>query len=172
MELSSDQELSVDAIACGNKEILGYWKADMLGGLMFRPFLHWWDKSLVGILQSPFSDVGSETGPDESDDANDDDEQEETEQSSVVTKSKRGTEMRFVGLDVSQTLGTAFWTTIKVVLSCSRCKNHQEIELKEERYMCKYSYTYRMCKYSNLPYVQGFFHTEGGSSPPLSDGVE
>lgn len=135
VELPADQELSRDAITCGNMEIMDYWQTAMLGGLMFRPFLHWWDKNLVELLQSQFSDVGSENSSEEDDSYDDDggDVEQKTEQSTAVTKSKRGTEIRFVGLDVSQTLGTAFWTTIKVVLSCSRCKNHQEIELKEER---------------------------------------
>ena len=128
VELSAAQELSADAIACANEEILGYWQADMLGGLMFRPFLHWWDKNLVGILQSYIL-----SSDDDENDDDDDPEEEEVEQTRISTKSKKGTEIRFVGLDMSQTLGTAFWTAIKVVLSCSRCKNHQEIELKEDR---------------------------------------
>lgn len=149
MELSSDQKLDPEVIRCGNEAIRDYWKPDMIGGLMFRPFLRWWDKSLVEILQSPFSEaeITSSTGEDDNEeeegdnceDDNYDVSDQRAEESQPSVKSKRGTEIRLVGLDISQTLGTAFWSTIKTVLSCSRCKNQQEIEVKEEKYVCLYN---------------------------------
>ena len=138
VKLSSSQELASEAVAGGNKAIEHYWKPSMLGQLMFRPFLHWWDKNLVELLQTPFSKTditNSEEGCSDTN-SNSDDEGEEDyfeENLQPLVKSKRGTEIRFIGLDVSQSLGTAFWTTVKVVLSCGRCKNHQETEAKEER---------------------------------------
>lgn len=133
----SDQEMDPEVVAHGNEAIKDYWNSDMLGGLMFRPFLRWWDNNLVEILQSPFSGFTSEIpSEEESSDYNSEEDSldEKTGQlQQPLVKSKRGTEIRFVGLELSQTFGTAFWTTIKVVLSCSRCKNHREVEAKEER---------------------------------------
>lgn len=137
IELSPDQDLEPQVIDCGNKAINDYWQPDMLGGLMFRPFLHWWDKNIVTILQSPFS--RSEETKDETCEnvketiVEEVTEEDKLEQPQPVVKSKKGTEIRLLGLDISETLGTAFWTTLKVALSCSRCKNHQEAQIKEEQ---------------------------------------
>lgn len=92
---------------------------------------------MVEILQSPFCKVEAQDDSPSDDGGSDEDENimpdEATEEMQPVVKSKKGTEIRFVGLDISQTLGTAFWTSLKIVLVCSRCKNQQEIEVKEER---------------------------------------
>ena len=145
VKLPSGQELTSDAISSGNQAIEHYWKPNMLGQLMLRPFLHWWDKNLVEILQTPFSKIDTNLAEDCSDteDDNDDNSEEDTIEENLqpLVKSKRGTEIRFVGMDVSQTLGTAYWPAVKIVLSCERCKNHQEAEVKEERLaiVCKFS---------------------------------
>ena len=146
VKLTANQEMSSGATECGNEAIQNYWQSSMLDGLMLRPFLRWWDNNLVRILQSPFleseeiessSEENESTDGSEENKSTDDGEEEETVcVSRVVTKSKRGTEIRFLGLDISQTMGTAFWMSIKVVVSCSRCKNHQEAEIKEERCCC------------------------------------
>ncbi len=133
----ASQELASDVVASGNQAIKHYWKSSMLGQLMFRPFLHWWDKNLVEILQAPFTKAcetnSKEDTESDSDDGGEEDIVEEGLNLQPLVKSKRGTEIRFVGLDVSQTLGTAFWPAVKIVISCERCKNHQEMEVKEER---------------------------------------
>ena len=136
MKLSLHQELAHDVVEIGNEAIKQYWKSSMLGQLMFRPFLHWWDKNLVDILQTPFSETNETTERNHSSTDNDSDvvcEEDIQESVQPLIKSKRGTEIRFIGLDVGQSLGTAFWTSVKIVISCERCKNPQEIEVKEER---------------------------------------
>lgn len=142
VELLSNQSFDSEVVASGNKAIKDYWTPDKLGGLMFRPFLRWWDKHMVEILQSTFSvdELSDENQPgdkisEESDGEDGAASDEAAEHSQPSPKSKKGTEMRFVGLDISQTLGTVFWTTVKIVLSCARCKNQQEVEAKEERYI-------------------------------------
>ena len=144
VKLSANQEMSSGATECGNEAIQNYWQSSMLGGLMLRPFLRWWDNNLVRIMQSPFleseeindsiEENKSTDGGEESESTDGGEEDETVCASQVVTKSKRGTEIRFLGMDISQTMGTAFWTSIRVVVSCSRCKNHQEAEVKEERW--------------------------------------
>ena len=99
---------------------------------MFRPFLRWWDRNMVQILQ-PFLPETADQSNEEAEEAVEEIAEDKSECVQPVVRSKRGTEIRFVGLDTSQTLGTAFWTAFKIVLSCSRCKNHQEVEVKEER---------------------------------------
>lgn len=145
VELSASPGLSSDIVTSGNEAIRQYWNSSMLGKLMFRPFLHWWDNNLVQILQAPFSTSGDtemlkgvccgsgSDGEDGSDGEGGSEEDVAEEQPQPSVKSKRGTEIRLLGVDVSQTLGTAFWTAVKIVVSCERCKNHQEMEVKEEK---------------------------------------
>ena len=142
MELLPDEGLPLEVILHGNSAIEEYWTSDMLGGLMFRPFLHWLDKNMVDLLQSPFSRSESPHPVDDS--TNDDivcaepelcstDTVEDAEVTAPLLKSKRGTEVRLLGVDIGQTLGTAYWSAVVIVLSCSRCKHHRQVELKEEK---------------------------------------
>lgn len=139
VEFSSDQELELEVISQGNEAIEKYWTSDMLGQLMFRPFLRWLDKNIVDLLQLhvSFCDSESADGENPSEDLtcvdNNSETEEDVEKSMPLVKSKRGMEMRLLGLSVSQNLGTAYWSALNVVLSCSRCKNHRQVELKEER---------------------------------------
>ncbi len=151
VELSADQELDQEVIVEGNKAIQEYWTPDMLNTLMFRPFLRWWDKNMVKILAafSPLATVVNETT---SRDVNDDDanvevdaDDDSVEKKQPLVKSKKGTEIRLLGLVLSQTLGTAYWPTIKIALSCSRCKNQREAEIKEERWETLNCYLIGFC---------------------------
>lgn len=124
-----------------NEAIEKYWTSDMLGGLMFRPFLRWWDKNIVDLLQTPLSNA---VAVNEVNDIHEDamcteieainSGTDDVEKTTPLLKSKRGTEIRLSGLDLSPTLGTVYWSTLSMVVSCSRCKHHRQVELKEERY--------------------------------------
>lgn len=133
IKLSSNQELHPDVIALGNEAIRGYWDPSMLGQLMFRPFIRWWDKNMVKLLQSPM--IAQATASKETVKCEDDKdiESEDEEPVQPLANFKKGTEMRFSGLELSEILGTAFWTNIRLVLSCMRCKNNHEVDIKEER---------------------------------------
>lgn len=137
----ADQDLLPESIEDFNRATQDYWTADMLGTLMLRPFFHWLDKNIVELLHIPSSDndLGGhdsrteEFGEDVSGSQSEEEECVEAEEKPALVKSKKGTEIRLVGLDTSQSLGTAYWSAVNVVLSCSRCKNHSQVELKEER---------------------------------------
>ena len=134
VQLSNDQPLDPKAVVAGNKAIAEYWTPNKLGSLMFRPFLSWLDKNVVEFLQSCDTEgesVSFEGGVSCGEDGEEDD--ETVEESVPLVKSKKGTEIRLTGLNVGPTLGTAFWTSLKVVLSCGRCKNQQEVEANEEK---------------------------------------
>ena len=142
VELLPHRDLLPELVLLSNKAMDKYWTSDKLGGLMFRPFLHWWDKNIVDLLQSPFSNFASANKVDETSDdmtsaeieATNSGTDEDMATTLPLLKSKKGTEIRLLGVNVSPTLGTAYWSTLNLVLSCSRCKQHRQVELKEERY--------------------------------------
>jgi len=145
-ESTSGGTLSPDTVEVFNLLAQSYWKPDMLGTLMFRPFLHWLDKNIVELLhvqpevkeedergrKGAGSDKGSGGSGDEEEEESEEKE-EEVGRTSARVKSKKGTEVRLLGLETSENLGTAYWTALNVVLACSRCKAHRQIELKEEK---------------------------------------
>ncbi len=146
VEMLMGQDILPEAVEVFNMAAESYWSADMLGTLMFRPFLHWMDKSIVELLHIQPKNRDSldgnavderRTSNDSDDSCKEEEEEEETEDegntSRALIKSKKGTEIRLIGLSTSQSLGTAYWPVISVVLACARCKHHKEVQLKEER---------------------------------------
>jgi len=145
VEMLVDQDIPPEAVEVFNMAAESYWSADMQGTLMFRPFFHWVDKNIVELLHIQpktrgsldKNEDGEQTASSDSDDSARDEEEEETGEavnaSCPLIKSKKGTEIRLMGLNTSQSLGTAYWPVISVVLACSRCKHHKEVQLKEER---------------------------------------
>ena len=146
VELSASKSgiLSLATVEMFNLVAQSYWKSDMLGTLMFRPFLHWLDKNILELLHVQ-PEVGDNDGRDSrwagsgsgsgvsGEEEGEESEVEEVEATSGLVKSKKGTEVRLLGLEISQSLGTAYWTVLNVVLACSRCKAHRQIELKEDK---------------------------------------
>ncbi len=111
--------------------------------LMFRPFLRWLERNIVAILKefiSPLKEPqnidiedcellseGTQEGEDVSD-------EEEVITSAVTTVPiKAGTEIRLVGLSLSQSVATVTFATPKIVVACGRCKHQEDVNGKSER---------------------------------------
>ncbi len=111
---------------------------------MFRPFLRWLEENIVAILKefiSPLEEVedceflSGGTQEEEEDVSEEDVSDEEQVVTSAVTTvpTKAGTEIRLVGLSLSQSVATVTFTTPKIVVACGRCKQQEDVNGKSER---------------------------------------
>jgi len=111
------------------------------GSLMFRPFLHWLDRSITSLFHDVTSLPSQIDNPEEDSDISESSEadSESDQEASAVAAipQKAGTEIRLVGLSLSPSVATVTFSTPKMVVSCTRCKQHEDIKTKPERYIAQ-----------------------------------
>ena len=116
--------------------------------LMLQPLLHWLDSNInniVGTLSQSHLEHPSSSADESSDEEYDSasceepassDESNSTDQHKTVTRvhhPKRGTEVRLVGLTLSENVGVVSCILLKLTMQCTRCKHPQDVCIRPEQ---------------------------------------
>lgn len=115
--------------------------------LMLQPLLHWLDSNvnnIVGILcpsdsvcpSSQWEESSEKEDESVSEESSSGEESESPDQdraSASVHHPKRGTEVRLVGLTLSENVGVVSCMLLKLTMRCTRCKHPQDVCIRPEQ---------------------------------------
>ena len=116
--------------------------------IMLQPLLHWLDSNINNIVgslcrsesvspSSPWDESSDEEEEGEScEESGSGDESNSPDQRKTGTRvhhPKRGTEVRLVGLTLSENVGVVSCVLLKLTMQCTRCKHAQDVCIRPEQ---------------------------------------